>query len=330
MTSNITNIQTIGAQLGMKLVPGSTGDDSDMLCGFSCQITDVITLFIDIYKENQTGEAYLLAKESNTVSYGKLGNAPVLESVALICRNLVEAFRLEGKEINISSVVRDNHNNSYDLKDLSLHKIYVDDAGATYKMLDGIATQKHPEHGIDVDVFALVDINGNTQWENTDVLGRTYKTAGWESLVPEGGELTYLSPFTPDVIRTSICRNKPAEPGLLEHARYVTSREIRAQIESCLAIIGVEEFECSALDAAEYIAGNTSWENLDHEINEQTKLLAVAERGHCEGYLLKVLALDESEGSFKTVFRAKYLSSEEAVWNIARRVSIAIEEGKYN
>ena len=139
--------------------------------------------------------------------------------------------------------------------------------------------------------------------------------------------------FQPGTIMLSLSKPKPHEaiPGLMTHDRFVTAGELVAQSEAVLKDMNCPEFECSAYEAAEYLSYNQIWdtETPKFQISSDWQFRAMAERGRCEGYTLRLIAFNTETKQYDSFCVVKYLSCEDTVWKIARKVQDALEEGLY-
>lgn len=142
----------------------------------------------------------------------------------------------------------------------------------------------------------------------------------------------------PDVIRVSLYKPKDGDRhGTYVRDRYVTLEEFEAQVVACLKNIPCGE--CSAYDLAESVFNAHRYAGAaaqgDSRMTAPTffergegRVFALPSRGNCEGYRIRFLLLRD-DGTYDDFLSIKYLSDEEQVWAIAKRLATALDNGNY-
>lgn len=131
-------------------------------------------------------------------------------------------------------------------------------------------------------------------------------------------------------IRTTVYQPKIEDgkaTGLLEYVTQRSYGELKQQFIEALKSIVMPGWDCNAYDAAEYISFG------EYKQDEQAplpkgKTLVLARNGNCEGYRVEVCIITE-DSVLKPIISAKFLSDRDGVWEVAKQIDEACDNGLY-
>jgi hypothetical protein len=134
------------------------------------------------------------------------------------------------------------------------------------------------------------------------------------------------------VLRTDISQLKLDENGIetgyIETIGQRKFGDLREQLETLLKSIHVENFDCSAHGACEYISESHTSKIIE-DLIPKGDLKVLVTHGNCEGYRIEIMLEDAETFNLIYLYGMKYLSNRDDVWNIAKDIELGIYEGGF-
>lgn len=128
-----------------------------------------------------------------------------------------------------------------------------------------------------------------------------------------------------DVHQPKIRNGEPT--GLLEFVRMRTYGDLKKQLENTLRDIDMPSWECNAFEAAEYISFHQYKQNEDTDL-PKGELIVIARQGKCEGMRIELMVRDDNFNCVP-IIAVKYLTDRDGVWQVAKDVDEACNNGLY-